>query len=733
MTEFSQDVKIEWFERTSQYEAFSLYYKLVPPRIRPRLVEIMSHIGKDFNHRLSDLTDIFKKYQHNITSDWEFYTELAVLQDYAEPIGEEEILEKVKYWVQGDRDHEFADGGFCDLLALGCDEFLSKSQPFQKEPLTVEEYLSDPMYWATSGASYEKRLETIHEGRTYKALKSKWATALASSVDEMLQIFYRDMPQENRAVVKRELKKSRMIIVGDMANYLRMSYISYWLEDILRQHPNTTLFYSSSQMFILWLMMLRDTSIPTSIEQNFPLDESEYDHEVVKKMIAIALNAVRKLITQIAPERMKGGLLKALDLTTKSILSPLGTVQVGKMARVLISKGLLSGWRWTAFLNTILNYGKVTAFRMKLVQRLGLPEAIADPVITSVHQGDDLRARTRSPVHTQLLMDLYTETGFKVNPSKVFMSNVSDEYLRQLAKDGLYIGGYPARGVISLLYRNPVSREFRVGEDRIFELASNWLLVGRRCSTPPAVLESMMIKDISRANLIPKQQVKDILHASAGSGGLGLEPINYKRITLHKSKPSTSVIFKDGGIASKYKYPEVVKSIWAKGVSLHKKIKVEYTPFSVEVTEQVLTPLATRYMDTGDPGPIEPTVRVDVSPSTIAMYQEIIPKQRVKEIEEDLPDWLSRESIAEYYRLKNRASLRVIKDWLTGKLPFRAPNSHKQGMMVIAPIFKRQSRLAWHNIRNANNISMKLVERAALTAEQHTQTYLARLRVRMVG
>lgn len=73
-------------------------------------------------------------------------------------------------------------------------------------------------------------------------------------------------------------------------------------------------------------------------------------------------------------------------------------------------------------------------------------------------------------------------------------------------------------------------------EERLKEMASNWLLIGRRCQTNQELLETHMIRDMSRANSLSKNIINDYIHAYSNRGGLGLAPNNTKFITIQKAK-----------------------------------------------------------------------------------------------------------------------------------------------------------------------------------------------------
>jgi hypothetical protein len=720
------------FDRESTTRVADLYLDLITStQIRSKVKGYLLLMGENFTLRASQLSDIMKKYQTDVDRDWLYLVDMYSLQDYQDIIAPKDILEGVRDWVKGHITHEFVDGGFMPALATGIRDFFSKATPFTKTPITAQQFLSDPMYWATPGSSDEKPLMLKNQRGTFKARKGKWATAMAVTQDELNQIMFRNAPQKNKAVVKRELKKSRMLIVGDMPNYLRMSYISYWLEDILKGHPNTTLFYNEDQTFSMWVHMVQSTNDQHTWA--LPMDESKYDHMITKDMLASAFSEIRQLISTSAPQLMVSDLLQALDLTAESILHTQGSVIVpgDGGGEVTVEKGLLSGWRWTAFLDTLFNYAKFFAYRSRIVQRVNMPPALSDPAVYSVHQGDDLVSRVKSPAHAQMLYDMYEETNFDVNLGKVFLKQRTDEFLRQLARDGNCLTGYPARGITALLYRNPTSREFNVGEDRIFELAQNWLTVGRRCQTDIQKLESHMIADISAANGISKQTVRDIIHAPAYYGGLGLEPIIPKQITLKKSIATYKHTVPIAPLATHFSHPSIANEHWYTGVEPGPKAEVSHSRFEVKVTD---APLASQLLERIDitlvrdrPRSIAPRFIETLSPTEVTIAKELMRDMRHQELLQYAATVLDLTSYARLTSLSSRASIAIIKAWLLDDLPFRVPSNWCQSSTLIARAYKNYCYNAFNTLIAHSKITRNSLHKIAASAEwfasQTARTY----------
>lgn len=729
-----------YFAHESQWRIWSLYLKMVPKHITPNLLKIISHVGKDYADRLGDISVIYHKYQDLLDENWPYYTELSSAQDYAAPIEDDEVETKVRHWVTHHREHEFKNSkhNFLDLYRQGWDKFLSYVSPFQKMELTVNQFLTDPMFWATPGASYEKRLSVETEKGQVFTRKSKWATAIATNLKERLEIFWREGPQTNRAIVKREPKKSRLIIVGDLPNYLRMAYISYWLEDVLREHPHTTLFYSKHKMLMMWFQMALDTQFEKDIaeilaETNIPIDEAEFDHQVNQKMNAIHYDALEEMISRYAPQAMRYDMLAALAITRKSTLSSLGSVQIKRWKLIYVVGGLLSGWRWTAFFGTGSNAAKVEMFRKVITDRLALPASIADPIIKYTSQGDDVKARARSPIHAQMFFDCYDETSFIVNNRKTFMERSSDDFLRLFARDGNLVSGYPVRGILSILYRNPVSREAAPGEDRIFELASNWLTVARRCKTELKVFRRWMVADIAQANGLTSEQVNDIVDTPASYGGLGL---GNEAKSIHIKKGEVKI---KGKIQSREpvelgKLSKEIQVMWEANVDVGPKVEKEFQNYEIEITDSETPRYVMSELQVSLPGKVSvnPDYRQDLYPSVLAAYKERAKKATAAQLYQEAHEWLEPSTISVLANMKSKMSLRIIKQWLTGDLPYRVPQSLIQGPTVVSTVYKLFADYYWQKL-TLGRVNKNSLQKALYTAEQATLALLPKIPIQVLG
>lgn len=723
--------------------SFSLYLDLIPKDVATYIRHLLTFTDGLDSSRLEALSIIFHKYQHLLFDKWWYLVDMNILCDYVPQPSADEIHEKVTTWVHEIPKHDLVDANFLQMYKYGCRQSLMPHYRMPTKPaITPDQFLSDPMYWATPGSSDAKRLFSV-DGDI--AQRSKWATANACSLVELKLLYYDTKYQFNKASPKRERGKARMIISGDMSNYLRMSYVSYWLEDVLRSHPNTTLFYSKDQMSLMWSEMVSNTiPVGTALDPNhYPttpvnltLDESKFDHMVTLKMNEIKLDVISDFIAIYADDVSKPHLLAAMSMLKQSLHD--GHVAVrfpgGRVKLVKIMNGILSGWRWTALLDTLSNMAKVHAFRYLVLIRTGRLDDIAiDPITDFTSQGDDLRSRSPSFNHAGIFTDIYTEAGFIVHPKKYFVSPYTDEFLRKVALYGRALIGYPARSISTLIFRSPGNSAMLFGEARMREMAASWLLTGRRCGTQQAKLEAHLVRDVARGNNVPKVAVANMLHSPAVFGGVGLAPLNnlQTHLTSATFKPQPAIGMST--IINGYKLPHlsnIIQTSWLAGVHW-KKPKVVATPFSVTFSPINITPK--RYDKPLSEIPFRnamidpPTALPGISPSIIAAHAEYTATLKRSEVMSYSQGWMDAPSLSTLNRYMTVAGMSLVRDWILGKMFQPVAESYKQGSIIMSPLTKQVATSMMATVLSRSKITKNTVMRARYAIELETQFQLGTL------
>jgi len=703
------------------------------------MLEYCDHMDID---RLGELGGLYKKYQSLLSPNWIFFVDLFNLRDFQPAPPPDKIAEAVEEWVSEHPKHELKGCNFYALHRYGVKVFLNSiTNTFSKPEITIEAFLKDPMYWATPGSSDTQKLKylDIITGRNRAARRSKWASACHLSLKQLLTLFYDDSEQVLTTAPKRELKKARMIISGDMRNYLRMSYVSYYLEDRLRNHPNTTLFHSKKQSLLMWLNMLSGTN-PELNEPgvNVTLDESKFDHNVDSTMLRDMLEEIRDFIIEdeVLSDAYKAELLIAMAKIIKSIVHN-GYIEVKfptYVKRIQVKNGILSGWRWTALLDTISNAAKVFAFRAVTMSRAGgIAYDRLNPITKFTSQGDDLKARSPSYYHAQLFCQLYAEAGFDVHPLKFFISPVADEFLRKVAIEGKILTGYPARSISALLFSNPARSIMKEGEERLRETLNNWLLCMRRCATPFLQMRRSMLQDAAREMKLKKDDILKFLHSPAPFGGMGLEPTNSLETQVIKAKITYHVFIPRIPLLKEINYTEIEEAElmkqykkgvdWGKAKRTVEPFRLAFSPISPIRVSSMSTPVLPAVYKPALH--IHPVFKSNINPSKIWVTKELIKNARRQQILPLAEQVMEPESLATLHKLISSSNMKIIKDWCNGDILGSPPVSLTNGNIITSPLYYSLAEEKVAVAMSGGKISFNLIKRAQTYAAETMHLSLA--------
>lgn len=707
---------------------WSLFWKCLPPMVRRRmwkvLVESTLLDGKDedkVQQKLKELSAIAKKNRELVFGeDWKYYVDLQLLRDYLPNAEISQFEYDIERWVTGSVEHKLdgSEAVFLERFERGVQLFVdlapAKLQNFTW--LTPTEWAADPGNWARSGASDGDRLHLVINGKVKKARKSKWASALAMEKSEVMKMLYSWKKQRNVAIQKRELGKIRAVIAGDLELYLKMSYVGYFIEAVLAGHPNSTLFMTAEQQYSLWTQMAESTQDDNA---KIPIDQSEFDHSINFKMISITNTKIRYLIQRFGG-KIKPYLLDIMDRIEYALDG--GTIRVGNRV-FYYEKGVLSGWRWTALYDTMINAGELGAARETVKARSGV-----DPVLPGWNvQGDDVKTECPNYTMAVLLWQAYEEMDFDVNPGKFFITMDTNEYLRQVAWKK-QICGYPARAIPAMVWRNPVSRELKRGEERIREQISSWNQIFNRMGHANW---KIAISDVASSNKIPKSMVEDILSTPAAAGGLGLQlsnPSVWRGITKSRANPKFKFLRQPPLARSlAMDWPvthDELTDIWSGNIELPPKTPIDYEPF--EITEQqkqvpILWP--------GSAGlkvdcPLEMITDQRIPPSVATVLRT----RAVRDKDYELVDRIIRPEQRPFNYILSSSAItrRVYWDWVAGALPFKTPIVPGWSSLATSWQYRRFASQMWAWCLGRRRLSYSTVRRAAYSAELLTSETLTK-------
>lgn len=423
---------------------------------------------------LKELSDYMKKKGGDVEVNWRYLVDLHRLHDYLPYADEEDFVDDIVDWVQRKPLHTW--NGDEELWYSKFEEsvrrVLFKSGKMPVRVMSVDDFFNNGDVWCTSGSGFEPESEKLSVldkvlNKQYDVKKNKWSVRWKLSNYKLKRLLFKRRKQMCKAVQKSEPAKVRAVISSDLALYLKMTYVSQYLDQILSGRDDSTLFMSSEQRFQLWQKMAYDGT------WRMPLDQSEFDKNVTLRQIMIILSNLRQLLSSFdVPDVV----LEIMDLIIYALDG--GVVIVGGR-KIDITNGVLSGWRWTAFIDTIVNLAEVD-----LAKRWVEENSLIQVRIKELNaQGDDDWFKFDTKKEALAMWLAYESFGLYVNPGKFFLDTRRDEYLRRVMDRGI-ITGYPARSVTGICFRNPVSEKETIGADRIRQSLKKWKLFAERLDMP---------------------------------------------------------------------------------------------------------------------------------------------------------------------------------------------------------------------------------------------------------
>lgn len=344
------------------------------------------------------------------------YSSLHGLGTFGGPRGwtKESVLEGLKDWVSGERKFPYEEDQFLNdkldtWIASWCSGVKSND-------LAFKDFITDPMRWATGGGARKKQMSIrgkVVEGR------NKWFWALSCMVNGE-DIYQASLSEGNDAqVALKEEAKTRCVITTPQASYLRQCYILYRLGK-----PKFLRSTLSNPGLV--------TELSRSRKDHFIcIDSSSFDHSVSKNWILSVLQRIA--------DRSEGE-LRSLVLEEMDSMRDMSIVYEGTKLRY--ENGLLSGWRMTSLLGSLLSALVCEYINNQLGLRL--------PYIV---QGDDIIMMCPQRVDAGRVLDCCARFGITTNAKKTTIGRFG-EFLKYRYGYGR-VQGYAARAVRSIFYANP--------------------------------------------------------------------------------------------------------------------------------------------------------------------------------------------------------------------------------------------------------------------------------------
>lgn len=405
----------------------------------------------------------------------------------------------------------------------------------QEQTSTAEDFVANVADTGTSGSAFDpggERLEAEVMGTTFKPSNNKYSKSMKLSVKEKLKRLFAHAKQKCRVSEKREIyPKVRIIVSSDYNTTLKMRFVGQWLDKWMSGNKNSTLWMTSDQLKEMWEIFCSGSK-----KYKVPLDQSKFDHHVSKRMMMIMLEEIQTLIGNKCPTpeeyvEVMTSIMFALD--GGSVIFSSGN-DPGTTSSVEYKNGILSGWQWTAFLDTLANIAE------KLMAEDMVRELIPIEGGYFNAQGDDQYNSYATMREALAYIFAMNAMGFEVHPTKNFISTIHDEYLRRYSTtEGS--NGYPTRMVNSMLWLYPGQTFVKDKVQRMRAMFENWKKMSERCFSTSFKLVGRFKQDAIAAK-IPSEFINWFLNSPISIGGSGLG-IDTSHTIQRDSKPAKNVTF----------------------------------------------------------------------------------------------------------------------------------------------------------------------------------------------
>jgi hypothetical protein len=388
--------------------------------------------------------------------------------------------------------------------------------------LPFYEWLSLPGNRAKAGASSEKH---VLKGIDLK--KTKWTSSMLLDLDNIYNICINNLfQQKSVALEKNESEKNRLIVSSDIYTYLVTAYIDYIMNNWLVKNKDTTMFYSGSGKFKLF-MKYNDLSGKVVF---LPIDQSNFDWNIslsnMKSMYYSIKNKIKVLINGLDnSDYITDTFCSLIDNSIVNLFNHEISVRINNeiVDKFIAINGLPSGVKMTAFFGSMSSwvYWQMANFVSENFEDVNINNLVNFKINTdAVSQGDDIGGYVNSYLKAELIVRSYEKLGLSVNAKKTFISTRNNEFLRILT-DGSNIYGFPLRGLLSVLVRNPVNRRSHPDENEMGSIVTKWITVCSR-GIPFELIKDYMIDDLSKRHRLSKKIIVSILKTPASVGGIGL-------------------------------------------------------------------------------------------------------------------------------------------------------------------------------------------------------------------
>ncbi|KAL4702455.1 hypothetical protein ACJJTC_018842 [Scirpophaga incertulas] len=350
-----------------------------------------------------------------------------------------------------DSDYLWIGEGLCgegEYVARIYQEAVSFLRSEWKKPAelpTLREWVSTGVWMrgkAGTGATVAIRIE----GKVKRTRRYKGVDAVLYS-DRQIENEILGLAHEEMVVLqKSEGGKVRPVLkTGNRINR-KMDFLSEVVEKGLYGSRVSTLFAGAQGNEDIDIMWARQVRNPDSLK--VPLDQGGFDQHQSLPTIRAVLTAIGDVC--ISATRPGSEYRRVWEVLWHSLIGRRVEIRLGGESFTW-GNGIPSGWRWTALLDTLLNYCSLKAIQGVTQIRVGRGIPLGNITV----QGDDVMMTAKNLEDAAEIIAGYGDAGYEVHPSKTFFSRERGEFLRRSYEPGI-ITGYITRTQLAIRFRNPV-------------------------------------------------------------------------------------------------------------------------------------------------------------------------------------------------------------------------------------------------------------------------------------
>nr|WPR18147.1 MAG: RNA-dependent RNA polymerase [Crogonang virus 35] len=444
------------------------------------------------------------------------------------------IPKKLEDWVSNDFRPlwEGDEDKFNDKFRSAVRKVLRWKRDKQAMDVTAADFCINIASTGTAGSAYDPggpRLKVDVDGNTEKVNNKYAKSAKLSLKNKLSRLFSMERQKANVSIKVEFMPKVRLIVSSDYNTSLKMRFVDVWLKKWMSGNKLSTLFQSTHDTMRMWISMC------TNEGWNVPVDQSQFDHRVTKNMVRIMIEEIKTLIADFATNNDE--LLRVMD----SIMYALDGGEIiwaepnADKVKFEYKSGVLSGWQWTAFFDTLANISEaLMAVEMCKLKGIHIKNTLFNA------QGDDQLVRFETLKECVAYVCALRSFGFIIHPAKTFYSKKHNEYLRKYAKEGM-LNGYPARMINSMMWVYPGDRVEHKIMEKLSSTTSNWIKLSERLKVDKKVLLPYLQQDLKNAK-VPHALIDKYLTTEVVFGGGGFGPVsNYTFNEVPKEKATVQI------------------------------------------------------------------------------------------------------------------------------------------------------------------------------------------------